>query len=67
MAISVDLRDLDPMHYITAERVASMRKALEGYQLLGSMRAEALEADPAVVAEMRVLLMALEQLTGLDQ
>lgn len=67
MTISVDLRDLDPMHYITAERVKSLRLIHD--RLVQEARQD--NALALAVAEemgdLRVLLMALEQMTGLAQ
>lgn len=56
MSISLNLGDLDPLHYVTADRVASLRAMVEA----DTNRGLATEQ----IADVRVLLMALEELTA---
>lgn len=67
MAISVT--DLDPLHYVTAERVASLRRLYDEAAELVDETVPDLATGTAIalresLPDVRVLLMALEQLTA---
>lgn len=73
MAISIT--GLDPLHYITAERVQSLRSLCVAAATVVALPdayenpdawadAMAVITSPAGLADLRVLLMALEQMTG---
>lgn len=67
MSISLDVRDLDPLQYVTAERVASLRRLYDD-TARNHAGPDQYAVDWHVLEEnlpnVRVLLMALEQLTA---
>ncbi len=65
MSISVDLRSLDPLHYVTPERVAALREVVQ----LAEENSEKWKAHTgselaALFRDAEVLLMALETLVA---
>lgn len=66
MSISLNVSALEPLHYITAERVAKLRRLLENVSNVEQGREYELEWShlPEDLRDAKVLLMALEQITS---